>query len=1072
MPTCEIDDLPCWPAISLFCTCPAAVPASDDWQVKRQQRLEGIAPRGHAMADDEVLFHLEHILEFHRRIPSSSQQVVRQFVHIPPLTVAHWLAGNNFEIAKWQSEIRYRDHVCHVIFAACIDQHWMPFWLSPHGSGVRCHTYHHPKGETAQVDAALQSLAVELGFTECVIHRVPNPVHGSGLCGPTAMSFLAHVVLRTPLPGDDQQLRDRSWKMKQKFADSIHSRPPTDPVIWGWTGVWESRQLPKMPEGCPFEAAAQCYAHHLPFPLQLPPAEHLRQGLAMGSDEVGFHLMQLALHCPFAVQTYVFHKGLDEVMQAIAQSMKTPTMMCAAVFEDNHWYPLTLVPQGLHTLVLVEDSHLSERLLNFTDVVVLVTPKHAQDTCGANTIFSLAVSMGYRPQSLCLLSIHHSLRQGFENRSAEAVSWGFGPSGQLLKGLANELLKHGIPPEVVENRANDAIKALGSEQVATALGHRQPWRQLKILGNQAKFHFVLPTELDAAIAQNKGKAVGGKGKGKSKGKMLQPAVIDLDPHKLQVLEGTFKSHSQPVSQILATQIGPISSGVVLMSVQEAEPYLRSGKQVSQEPLAIAVLRKPGMNLTTALPQTEVTIPCRCTLDQEPVLVDAFLVQIGAGLIEKTLGTSVVQIDSLEVVTLKIMVYRDELQGDWQEFCQSPIRCLVSLLPMLKKCSHHPCDCSGWHNPEKLDIRDPILDVWRRQYLRSGCKPCPPEKADIFSVCVRIPQCILEPLLASSGNVGAYCEPRTADGKEILAEYTVIWTPKHTLQEMQHLMRTNPAVTGLARLGERRGLRVHATQAKTIHQQVRPDSVFLPQGPKCQYTVGPMPYGVDRQAVGRILSKAGWECRPLQPTTPCPGRGAMWIVQATEEPCQAIIHTTHGEIVISKQRQETPGPTARQVTVGAATTLALCGAQSLTHVAEADPWNKGDPWGGYKPTGMQSHPTAPTEGILQMEERIQTAVLAKMHTPMEQDDVPDRVHALEGQVQQLLVKQQGLENQLQEFNGHRTQQLASLQTQVTAQSQQIHGHLENQNQTIQSLFEQQMTQIRTLLAKRPREDTNE
>jgi predicted nucleic acid-binding Zn-ribbon protein len=122
--------------------------------------------------------------------------------------------------------------------------------------------------------------------------------------------------------------------------------------------------------------------------------------------------------------------------------------------------------------------------------------------------------------------------------------------------------------------------------------------------------------------------------------------------------------------------------------------------------------------------------------------------------------------------------------------------------------------------------------------------------------------------------------------------------------------------------------------------------------------------------------------------------------------------------------------------------------------------------------MQSHPTAPTEGILQMEERIQTAVLAKMHTPMEQDDVPDRVHALEGQVQQLLVKQQGLENQLQEFNGHHTQQLASLQTQVTAQSQQIHGHLENQNQTIQSLFEQQMTQIRTLLAKRPREDTNE
>ena len=223
--------------------------------------------------------------------------------------------------------------------------------------------------------------------------------------------------------------------------------------------------------------------------------------------------------------------------------------------------------------------------------------------------------------------------------------------------------------------------------------------------------------------------------------------------------------------------------------------------------------------------------------------------------------------------------------------------------------------------------------------------------------------------------------------------------------------------------------------------------------------------------GRFLSKAGWECRPLQPTTPCPGRGAMWIVQATEEPSQAIIHTSHGEIVISKQKQDAAGPAARPVMVGAASTIALCGAQHVTQVAD-DPWNKGDPWGGYKPVAPMSHPTAPTEGVLQMEERIQTAVLAKLQTPMEQDDVPDRVHTLEGQVHQLLVKQQGLESQLQEFNGHHTQQLAALQTQVNVQSQQIHGHLENQNQTIQSLFEQQMTQIRTLLAKRPRDDSNE
>ena len=105
---------------------------------------------------------------------------------------------------------------------------------------------------------------------------------------------------------------------------------------------------------------------------------------------------------------------------------------------------------------------------------------------------------------------------------------------------------------------------------------------------------------------------------------------------------------------------------------------------------------------------------------------------------------------------------------------------------------------------------------------------------------------------------------------------------------------------------------------------------------------------------------------------------------------------------------------------------------------------------------------------QIEERIQSAVLAKMQVPME-DDLPDRVQTLEGQVHQLLAKQQGLESQFHEYSGQHTQQIHALQTQVTAQAQQLHGHLENQNQNMQSLFEQQMQQIRGLLAKRPRDE---
>jgi hypothetical protein len=817
---------------------------------------------------------------------------------------------------KWQEEIQLRQHMCHVIFAACIDQHWLPFWLSPHGHSLRCHTFHFDGVDTTVMDAALFELAADLGFSDCVIHRVPTPVHETGLCGAMAMSFLAHVVLRTPLPQDDQQLRDRSWKMKQKFADTIEHRPPTTPMLWGWHGTGESRPLPIMPGDCQSDDGG------VEFPLGVGtvPADRQRTGNAMGSDEIVFHLDQLAANSPNPVQVQMWCHTTAEVLEKIRHLTPCHTKVCAAVLEDNHWIPLLICHESF-TGIIVETSRLSKCLKQELDIAVIEMPTCQTDHCGANTLIMLAIAMGIHPVTCHLASMHQQLRTTFLEDKSVCPAWGFGPSGQLLRSLADELLKHGVPANAAETRANEAIKALGSEQIAAALAHRQPWRQLKILGNNSKFHFILPSELDDSIKANKGKAVGGKGKGKSKGKTVAHMPSDLDPHKLQILEGTFTAMSHPVSQIQVTQIGPVSSGVVMMSLHEAEPYLKAGQCVSQEPLAIAVLRKPGTTIASTLPHTDVTIPCRCTLDQEPVLVDAVLVQIGRGLVEKTVGNAVVKIDTLDVVTLKIMVYRDELTCEWNDFCQSPIRHLVSLLPMLKRCSVDQCDCPNWHNPDKLEIRDPILDVWRRQYLRMGFKQCPPPKADMFSVCLRIPTCILEPILASSGNVGAYCEPRTADGKEILADYTVVWTPKQTLQEMQHLMRTNPAVAGLARLGERRGLRVRASQAQAIHQLVLPDTVFLPQGPKCLFTVGPMPYGVDRQAVGKILAQAGWQCRPLQPTTPCPGRGAMWIVQATEEPNQSIIQTTHGEIVISKQKQDVTGPSTRQATVGSASTLA-------------------------------------------------------------------------------------------------------------------------------------------------------
>jgi len=193
---------------------------------------------------------------------------------------------------------------------------------------------------------------------------------------------------------------------------------------------------------------------------------------------------------------------------------------------------------------------------------------------------------------------------------------------------------------------------------------------------------------------------------------------------------------------------------------------------------------------------------------------------------------------------------------------------------------------------------------------------------------------------------------------------------------------------------------------------------------------------------------------------------MWLVQAVDEPPVAIIPTTHGEVVVTKQKNEPVGKPPVVPPVAAASTLALCGTQSKP-VPDADPWSVKDPWGGFKPSTPA--PMDTNESIQQLEVRVQNAVLAKLPPPPMEDDVPERMSQLEDQVQQLMAKQQGLETQFQDFSCQSGQQLSSMQAQLNSHGQQLHGHMENQNQAIQSMFAQQMEQIRGLLSKRPRDE---
>lgn len=102
----------------------------------------------------------------------------------------------------------------------------------------------------------------------------------------------------------------------------------------------------------------------------------------------------------------------------------------------------------------------------------------------------------------------------------------------------------------------------------------------------------------------------------------------------------------------------------------------------------------------------------CLANNEPLLAEAVIVQLGQGFVEKLVAANTISVDQLDVVTVKIMVYRDEFPLQWEEFVAAPIKHLVRLFPILARCDTAGCKCEAWHNTENLPIRDPILDVWR------------------------------------------------------------------------------------------------------------------------------------------------------------------------------------------------------------------------------------------------------------------------------------------------------------------------------------------------------------------------
>ena len=836
------------------------------------------------------------------------------------------------------------------------------------------------------------------------------------------------------------------------------------------------------------------------------------QGLLWADDEIRWHLHELvsmtktakwAVLDPLLATAACFSRMPSIIMAWFSSLDFHPDGIVSCIVIDGHWIPLTWTWSGGLLICRSWDIQRPTALplTYLQEAVSLVVGTRTWNTCIEHRMFSVGNACGVcairyvdsvlRGRMLPTEAseaqiLHHIGREKFQ----EAVSsmpecprpwiWGGGLDPFAHRRLLDLLTQHGVPHDMLESRAALMIQALGLGALQKILVGNAPWRGLKSLANQARppFQLVLPEELASAVkekASEGGQTKKKPAKGKGKGVPSKPQ--QLDPKKLRLEDGYFvKPDNEAVALISVADLGPLAEGVALATPAMIEQFLIAGKQVSSFPLAVVLINVDLSQLETSLPWAQMRVPLRCVANDDPVLVHAVLVQMG-GLYVSPMKGQPLTVDVENAACVKVAVYRDSVNMAWLDFINGPVRYILDHLLCLVVCDQtsEDCKCGKWHATKSAILKDPVLDVWRRQWLGLTFKPVSPEQADLFMVNIRFAQQVEREVLEASGLNGLFLEPRSLDGRAPVADYQVLWLHRLSLKEVLHIKQCQPHVLGVARMGSRLGIRVRAEHAVSVGALVKPGMVVLASGNRSNYEVGPVPFGLDRAAIQRMCAKWEWTVRAVNPVKTLDGAmGIMWHVQSASDPPATLFKTQVGDVLVSKMPDKSPGTTGGGAgAIGSAKTMDLCALRDGGELGE-DPWaNYRDPWSESLkkvPTPMVMEP--PTNALRQVEERIEQAVLARLPKtePMEIDDhgrqdealqLQDaRVSSMEVQIQQLVQNQHALDAKIDAASKKSDAQVSQLQCQVSAQ-------FDAHSNRMEDMFSKQMDQISVLLSKRAR-----
>lgn len=422
---------------------------------------------------------------------------------------------------------------------------------------------------------------------------------------------------------------------------------------------------------------------------------------------------------------------------------------------------------------------------------------------------------------------------------------------QIKNAIASTLLENGFDLKWVTSAVEDVLTKAGSTQAMYAA---------QMPGGTNRFEKVIQLikdcQIDIPSEKLKQAAKQTAHNISTKQRKMQP--VAPDPTQYRMVPGYLLNTDGTAAQQI-NQLTSSACGVILMSHQDAMPWLREGKTISRDELAMFVLGSPVES--QQLHVQVLHLPCRDAQDRQ-VILSGSLVQLGAKPVSPQEDKSK-KVDLQDCHVVSMTLWKSDFPEDeWAKLISHTFATLKNML--------------GDHG-----TKEHVTAMWGRS-LRGTHGPSNEASAKSIQVHATVTKDTLIPMLVKSGFNKIFINPKSDSGRP-QEQFRVLWIQG----DLAHVTATAASTEnccGLIRGKRSYGLRYTQDGFKMAWTNLHPGEEVPEQlGGAHTFKLEPLPFGVTQQSLHEWALLYKWKIRAIKALGP-----RTWLITSADQPPEQLL----------------------------------------------------------------------------------------------------------------------------------------------------------------------------------------